>query len=130
MTHISSKNQATKPSPGSSAKSKAPFYLILSGLLLVFFITYGYVFAPKLDLNGDNFSYLLLGKSIGQGAGYTNLYSPGQFPASHFPPGYPAILGLFMMLKINNIIFFEILNGLFFLSAVCLLHLPDEGNHR
>ncbi|MDR1718559.1 MAG: glycosyltransferase family 39 protein [Dysgonamonadaceae bacterium] len=100
--------------------------LILLGFGLLFLFTFLYIFNSKLDLNGDNFSYLLLAKSIAKGFGYTDLYSPGMTPASHFPPGYPAILAFFMFLNVHSIFFFKILNGLFFLASVCLLYLLME----
>ncbi len=105
----------------NSGEGKYSFLFVCLVFLLVFLTVFSYIFDSKLSLNGDNFAYLLLAKSIAQGFGYTNLYSLGQLPAGHFPPGYPFILSIFMFLKINNVIFFKILNGLFFFGSVCLL---------
>ncbi len=101
--------------------NKKTTLLIFVGFALTFLIAYSYIFNKKLDLNGDNFSYLLLAKSIAQGSGYTDIYSPGAAAASHFPPGYSALLSIFMFFKINNVVFFHILNGIFMFISVCLL---------
>ena len=84
-------------------------YLVLA---LVFVASYQFCFDSKLDLNGDNASYIQLARTLSEGHGYSNASPSGFTPASHFPPGYPAFLSFFMMLGIDNLIFFKILNGI------------------
>jgi hypothetical protein len=46
----------------------------------------------------DDGMYVVLAKSIATGHGYRWLHVPGAPPATHFPPGYPALLsGLWML---------------------------------
>ncbi|MEO0685613.1 MAG: hypothetical protein AAFY76_11365, partial [Cyanobacteria bacterium J06649_11] len=76
------------------ASKYAPYCLIT----VIFASIYFYSFDSKLSLNGDNASYYLLGKSIHMGAGY-NLYSDLYAkPHSHFPPGYPLLIAIGMLI--------------------------------
>lgn len=96
---------------------------IVAGLLtIVFACVYSYVFDSKLDLNGDNVHYLNLAKNISEGHGYTTLaVGEGFRPASHFPPGYSLILSMFMLLGIQSLLVFKVLNGVFLLASLFLL---------
>jgi hypothetical protein len=96
------------------------FYQII--LFISFVIAYIYIFDVKLDLNGDNFEYLNLAKSIIGGNGYSFPYNANNVPANWFPPGYPAIIAFFMSFSGNNIIVFKIVNGLFFIGSVLLFY--------
>ncbi|MCG8326785.1 MAG: phospholipid carrier-dependent glycosyltransferase [Chitinophagales bacterium] len=93
------------------------------GLFLLITIVFGYnyldVFDSKLNLNGDNASYYLLGKSIHLGQGYT-LYNDLEVkPHNHFPPGYPIIIS-FLMFFSKKISFIKAMNGVFLLSSMLL----------
>ncbi len=87
----------------------------------VFFIVYNYAFDSKLDLNGDNAQYIMLARNIANGFGYFQLSSGIFTPASHFPPGYSFILSVFMLLGIQSLLFFKVLNGLFLLVSLLFL---------
>lgn len=94
--------------------------LLLAAIVVVLFcFVYNYTFDSKIDLNGDNFTYVQLARNMSQGLGYSNVSASGIAPASHFPPGYSAFLSLFMHLGIDNMRFFELLNG--FCLVVALL---------
>lgn len=94
-------------------------YVLL--LIITFSITYGKIFDSKLDLNGDNFSYLLLAKNISDGHGYTTLSVDGAYkPASWFPPGYPYLLAISNFVVNDNVKGLKIINGLLFLSTILL----------
>ena len=67
--------------------------------VLAFGLIYAFVFDFKLDMGGDNAGYIILGQALLQGEGYTNIHIPGSPPASHFPPGYPALLALLWFLE-------------------------------
>ncbi len=98
--------------------------LIIFGCLLaaIFAFVYAFAFDSKLDLNGDNVHYLNLAKNIAEGHGYTTLaVGEGFRPASHFPPAYSFVLSLFMMLDVESLVFFKVLNGLFLLASLCLI---------
>ena len=65
-------------------------------ITLLFWIVYSNIFDKKPDMNGDNFAYYLLGKRLATGQGYTNATEIHHMPHTHFPPGYPMLLALFM----------------------------------
>src|SRR5690606_38342402 len=67
-------------------------YLFIGGI--VFFNVYAFTFDGKVDLNGDNIGYFILGNSIAQGKGYSNIHTMEERPANHFPPGYPFIISI------------------------------------
>lgn len=97
-------------------------YLLIFSLF--FTVIYTTIFDTKLDLNGDNAHYLNLAKNISSGLGYANITPDGATPASHFPPGYPAFLSVFMSFGINSLVFFKALNGLlFFVSLLGIFYL-------
>lgn len=104
---------------------KEAIFLLLFTIFFVFVSTK--TFDPKLDLNGDNVQYLSLAKNISEGLGYSNVSPDGNAPASHFPPGYSFFLSLFMLLGINSLVFFKVLNAcLLFGSLLGLFYLVSR----
>lgn len=97
-------------------------YLHTIIIIVAFALVYGLCFDSKLDINGDNASYIKLAENMAAGMGYSNIGINGVEPASHFPPGYPTILSIFISLGINNLIFFKVLNGLFLLASLLMLY--------
>ncbi len=64
----------------------------------------------------DDGMYVILGKALATGQGYRWLHVPGAPPATHFPPGYPAVLALLWWLFPAfpaNVIVFKLANALF-----------------
>jgi len=64
----------------------------------------------------DDGMYVILGKALATGQGYRWLHVPGAPPATHFPPGYPAVLALLWLLFPAfpaNVIVFKLANALF-----------------
>ena len=96
-------------------KRKYIFLLLLS---VIFTYTFTQTFDSKLNLNGDNVHYMQLAKSLANGNGYSYSTPEGTMPASHFPPGYAAFLSIFMLVGINSLIFFKILNGILLLMGL------------
>lgn len=96
-------------------------YLLPAIITIIFAIVYGYCFDSKLDINGDNATYIKLAENMSAGLGYSVEDVNGIHPASHFPPGYSAILSVFVSLGINNLIFFKVLNGMFLLASLLIL---------
>lgn len=107
-------------------------YWGLSVLYLVFFISmYKYTYDPKLDLNGDNAIYIQLARNMADGHGYCTIDIDGnEVPANHFPPGYSAILSCAMLLGINSLLGFKILNAIFlFLSVAIIAFLVKKASN-
>src|SRR6185436_20890315 len=62
----------------------------------------------------DDGMYVILGKALATGQGYRWLHVPGAPPATHFPPGYPAVLALLWWMVPSfpaNVILFKVLNA-------------------
>ena len=93
-------------------------YLIIA---ITFILVFSFIFNVNLDLNGDNFNYLILAKALVQGKGYVSLISGAEVPVNFYPPGYPVILAFLNIILGDNIIAFKIINGLFFLISIILL---------
>jgi hypothetical protein len=86
----------------------------------------------------DDAMYVILAKSIATGHGYHWIHLPGAPPATHFPPGYPAVLALLWWLVPGfpaNLVLFKLANALFlavaaagiFLFATRRLGMTDAG---
>ena len=92
-------------------------------IALAFVAVYILLFKSWLDENGDNAAYMELARNLAAFKGYATEGPGGVWtPASHFPPGYPFFLSLFMLLGIDNLMFFKILNGVLMFSSVVLLY--------
>ena len=50
--------------------------------------------ALPVGVVADDSFYVILARAIASGEGYRYLNVPGHPPATHFPPGYPALLAL------------------------------------
>lgn len=124
-------NPKLKSKPADSPKNATShrFFQVLLAiaygiiLLVAFFISYSKVFDEKIDLNGDDTSYYLLGKALAEGKGYTNTYELGTPPHNHLPPGYPAIIAVMCKLFNSDLIFIKQVNGFFMLASIALLSL-------
>lgn len=91
-------------------------------ITVVFAFVFKSQFDPKLHISGDNAAYIKLAELMAEGHGYSTVNTSGEYvPASHFPPGYPVVLAFFMVLGINSIMFFKILNGAFLLASLLML---------
>lgn len=86
---------------------------------IVFLIAYLFIYDSKIGLNGDNMDYYILGKSIASGKGYSNISHPSEMPATHFPPGYPFIISLLILIK-DNVATLKIANGVFYFFSLIL----------
>ena len=94
-------------------------YLII--LTVFFLFVYGYIFDKKLDLNGDNAYYFVLGKALSQGKGYVNIANIDNAPNNHYPPGYPFVLSIFMFIS-DSVVFLKIINGIFLLASLFMFY--------
>ena len=71
----------------------------------------------------DDAMYVILARALASGEGYRFLNLPGAPPATHFPPGYPALLAVVSFLAPAfpaSVVFFKAMNAIF-LSAGAVL---------
>lgn len=95
---------------------------IFAALIAISFaINYAGIFDKKMDMNGDNYYYFLLAQSLADGKGYVSEIGPEPVPHTHYPPGYPAFMSVFMHIFPGNIVAMKVLNGLLFLFSLLLL---------
>lgn len=114
------KNTTKQQKPRIFIRKYLP-WVFIAIICAVFLVEYKAYFDPKLDPNGDNINYFLLAKSLAEGNGYMDIIPPVNVPHTHFPPGYPMFMSLFMHIFPDNIIAMKILNGILFLIAVLML---------
>jgi hypothetical protein len=72
----------------------------------------------------DDAMYVILARSLASGEGYRFLNLPGAPAATHFPPGYPALLALVSVIAPQfpaSVIVFKALNALFLAGAAVLI---------
>ena len=73
-----------------------------------------------VGVTNDDGMYVILAKSLATGHGYRWLNLPGTPAATHFPPGYPAVLALLWLLGPAfpaNVVLFKLANALFMAVA-------------
>ncbi|MBO4571492.1 MAG: glycosyltransferase family 39 protein [Bacteroidales bacterium] len=97
-------------------------------IVAVYAALYAWCFDPKLDLNGDNATYISLARNLASGKGYSDLSFGGNYqPAVQFPPGYPFILSMMVRLGLDSLVAFKILNGIFLILSVLLVFFLMRG---
>jgi hypothetical protein len=72
----------------------------------------------------DDGMYMILAKSLATGHGYRWINLPGQPPATHYPPGYPAFLSLLWRIGPAfpaNVVFFKLVNALLLAAAAAVM---------
>ena len=74
----------------------------------------------------DDGMYVVLAKSLASGQGYRWIHVPGSPAATHFPPGYPALLALLWLVYPAfpaNVVLFKLANACFaaIAAASCVL---------
>lgn len=116
---ISKKEQGSKPSNYSYKTLLTVLYLFI--IIVSFFVSYNNIFDEKVDLNGDNAGYYVLGKAFSQGKGYVSLLSKKLGQANHYPPGYPYVLGVFMKFFSDDINTLKTFNGAFLLGVALMM---------
>ena len=108
------------------ARTRTIIHILL--IAVTFIAAYSYAFDKKLDLNGDNATYIELARNMAEGHGYCHIGPGGtEQPANHFPVGYPFILSVMIRLGLDSLLAFKILNGIFMLAALILLYLTVSG---
>ena len=89
-------------------------------LVVIFLISFNYIFNSKIDLNGDNCSYYMLATSIAQGHGFADITNDAYTPSNVFPPGYPLLMSI-VRLFTGSFLAQKIMNGLFLLASSLLM---------
>ncbi|MGB3180668.1 MAG: hypothetical protein WBB45_04725 [Cyclobacteriaceae bacterium] len=126
---------STKHRKKQDAVKKAPtipLYVYVIGVVAVFLLAYSYTFNSKIDINGDNANYYMLGKALAEGEGYVSLRSAEKAAHNHFPPGYPVLIAgvtsifgdAFTTVKIFNGLLLAGSAGLLFFIGLHLTRLP------
>jgi hypothetical protein len=80
--------------------------------------------ALPVGVVADDAFYVILARALATGQGYRNLNVPGLPPATHFPPGYPALLALVSYVAPAfpaSVAAFKALNALFLAGASVLV---------
>lgn len=95
--------------------------LVLAIISLFMFM---YVFDSKLDMNGDNFVYMLTSKQIAADFSYSNIDGS---VAYWFPWGYPTFLALLSVIG-DSPELFKMVNGLLMMFSVFLIYLTRKDN--
>ncbi len=116
-----SKPVAVQKDPIAANRRMFLLYCLVIGA--VFFTAYTNVIDEKINVNGDNIMYHILGKSLATGQGYVNINSPLKEAHNHFPPGYPFIISMFMRMGFTDISFFSMFNGVFGFGALIVFYL-------
>ncbi|TRX58379.1 glycosyltransferase family 39 protein [Fulvivirga sp. M361] len=91
-------------------KTREWIYLTL--ICVVFTVVYYNTYDEKIAILGDNATYYILGKGLSEFKGFVNYASPTQTPHNHFPPGYPFLLSIVMLIVSDDMQVMKILNGL------------------
>lgn len=92
--------------PRLTRERRAMLWIVGTGLLLTIV-----AYDPALGMGGDNAEYLVLARSLAERHDYSVISLPDPHPETQRPPGYPALLALFMTLLGQE---------LWVLSAICL----------
>lgn len=117
-----------EPVAGAKASVRASIDRWRIGLVLVCALALAaglaVVEAYPVGVVHDDAMYVILARSLASGEGYRFLNLPGTPAATHFPPGYPALLALVSSIAPAfpaNVLVFKALNALFLAAAAVLI---------
>lgn len=105
---------------GSTLGGRADLYIPLGIAALVLAIAISTVTPWPVGAFEDDAVYTILGKSLAEGTGYRMLNLPGAPAATHYPPGYPALLAVLWTIAPSfpdNIVVFKFANALLLAMA-------------
>lgn len=74
---------------------------VTAGLVLLHVLLALLTFEPRPHTGGDNGAYITLGRSLLEHGTYTELWEPGEPPHTKYPPVFPAVLALAMLLGLS-----------------------------
>jgi hypothetical protein len=105
---------------GSTLGERADLYIPLAIAAIVLAIAISTVTPWPVGAFEDDAVYTILGKSLAEGTGYRMINLPGAPAATHYPPGYPALLAVLWKLAPSfpdNIVVFKFANALLLAAA-------------
>jgi len=95
-------------------------WMIIGLLSCTFAITF-WSFNPSPHTGGDNAGYLSLAHSIVSGSGYLELWDPNTPVHTKYPPVYPLVLALAMLLGVKSWFAFKTLSIVLTSVSVAIL---------
>ena len=124
---------APLPSVASAPRSRVALDRLLPLLTLTIVFAAGALVADASAVGSvrDDAMYLVLAKSLATGHGLHWLHVPGAPPATHFPPGYPALLAVLWWFFPGfpaNVVVFKLANA--FLCALAALAIARFVKNR
>jgi len=101
---------------------------LMASMLVLFVLLSLLMFDPKPFVGGDNASYVALSKSLAQGKGLAEIWTPEEKPHTQYPFGFPLLLAPVSLLKLPYIWYKLIpwLSGFLSLLAFGLLIKDDK----
>ncbi len=99
-------------------REKKSFLLFFSLALLLMILN----FDTRYFLGGDNIRYLILAQSLITGQGYRDIHFPSSPPHTTYPPGFPLLLGPFLLLFGENYPLLNTLPLFFAIFALLIFH--------
>ena len=115
-----SAGQASGDAAAARASDGRPWIDSLAVGLIVLIVGLSILDTLPVGAYFDDGMYVILAKSIATGHGYRWLQLPGTPPATHFPPGYPAVLALLWKLYPHfpaNVVLFKAASVVFLAVA-------------
>ncbi len=99
-------------------------FLVL--FLIIYIVLSILLFDPKLYTGGDNAVYIILAESIANGKGYRNVHLPEESPHTQYPPGFPLLLALPILIFGSNIIILKCVVFLLGIGSVFFMYRIGE----
>lgn len=109
--------------PGSDFIKMNKFLLLFVCIYLLLSI---FLFDPKLHTGGDNARYIILAESIASGQGYKDMYLPEEPPHTQYPPGFPLLLALPILVFGSNVIILKCIVLLMGVASVFFMYRIGE----
>ena len=98
--------------------------LAVLGILIVFNLLFALLtFMPQPHTGGDSAHYLSLARSLLQGHSYTDLYDPLQQPHTKYPPVFPLLLAIGMLVGLKTWVQLKLLMAAVGTAAVAFTYL-------
>lgn len=110
------------PAPASGIDWETPGLIL--GLVVAVHVVMGLISGtPGIHSGGDNTAYISLAHSLARDGAYNELWHPGSPPHTQYPPVYPAVLAVLMLLGAKTWGVFKALSllGTALTTAFCFL---------